>query len=136
MTGMTIGEVAKQAAVCIDTLRYYEKRGLVAKPPRTVSGYRAYPKETVQAVCFVKRTQELGFSLQEIKELLALRTKPGAKSAAVRERASAKLIDIDEKIRSLRAMRKSLAKLVDSCSGCGPVESCSILESLDKDGAR
>ena len=136
MTGLTIGEVAKQAAVCIDTLRYYERRGLVAKPPRTVSGYRAYPEETVQAVRFVKRAQELGFSLKEIKELMALRTKPGTKSAAVRERASAKLIDIDEKIRSLRAMRTTLAKLIDSCSGCGPVATCSILESLDKDEDR
>ncbi len=136
MNGLTIGEVAKQAEVNIDTLRYYERRGLVAKPPRTVSGYRAYPEQTVQRVRFVKRAQELGFSLKEIKELLALRTKPGAKSATVRERASAKLIDIDEKIRSLRAMRKALAKLVDSCSGCGPVETCSILESLNTDGMR
>jgi len=133
MNGLTIGEVAKQAAVCVDTLRYYEKRGLVAKPPRTVSGYRIYPNDAVQGVRFIKRAQELGFSLKEIKELTALRTTPGAKSAAVRERAAEKLVDIDAKIRSLRAMRKALAKLVESCPGCGPVESCSILESLNTD---
>ena len=90
-----------------------------------------YPEDTVRRVRFIKRAQDLGLSLKEIKELLVLRTQPGAKSAAVRERASAKLIDIDEKIRSLQAIRKTLSKLIDSCSGCGPVETCSILESLD-----
>lgn len=131
MNGLTIGEVAAGAKVNIETMRYYERRGLVPKPPRSVSNYRVYPEDTVKRVRFVKRAQELGFSLKEIKELLTLRASPRARCGDIRERASEKIEDIDAKIRTLRAMRKSLSKLVSECSGKGPITNCPILEAID-----
>src|SRR2546429_2729002 len=76
MNGLTIGEVAERAKVHIETLRYYEQRGLIASPPRSTSNYRLYPEDTVRRVRFIKHAQELGFSLREIKELLSLRAEP------------------------------------------------------------
>jgi MerR family mercuric resistance operon transcriptional regulator len=87
MASLTVGEVAKQANVCIETLRYYERQGLIAPPPRSVSNYRLYPEETVRRVQFIKRAQELGFSLREIAELLALRATPDTPCADIRTRA-------------------------------------------------
>jgi len=124
--------VAQRASVGIETLRYYEKQGLIPRPPRgTSNNYRLYPPETVPRVRFVKRAQELGFSLKEIKELLALRASPKARCADVRERSKTKISEIDEKIRSLRAMRKALLSLVAECRGKEPVRACPILDSLD-----
>jgi MerR family mercuric resistance operon transcriptional regulator len=131
MDALTIGQVAKQAAVHIETLRYYERRGLVARPRRSAANYRLYPRQTVRQLRFVKRAQELGFSLQEIKSLLSLRAGSKVRCGAVRERAVAKIDDIDRKIRSLAAMRKALAKLVAECAGRGPVSDCPILDALD-----
>ena len=133
MNGLTIGQVAKQAGVHVETLRYYERRGLVARPPRSGSNYRLYPHEAVTRLQFIKRAQDLGFSLKEIKELLSLRAAPRAQCADVRERARAKMSDIDERIRSLAAMRNALQKLVAQCAGRGPVTECPILESLSAD---
>lgn len=131
MNGLTSGDVAKQANVHSETLRYYERRGLVARPPRSIANYRLYPAGTVRRLRFIKHAQALGFSLREIKELLSLRAAPKAQCADVRERTEAKMKDIEEKIRSLQAMKKALAKLVAECSGRGPVTDCPILESLD-----
>jgi len=131
MDGLTIGDVAKLADVHIETLRYYERRGLVARPPRSMSNYRLYSEDTVRRVRFIKRAQELGFSLKEIQELLSLRTTPKARCADVRERASAKMNDIEARIRVLQAMKKALAKLVSECAGRAPISDCPILESLD-----
>ena len=87
MDGLTIGAVAKQANVRVETLRYYERQGLVARPPRSRSNYRLYPADTVRRVQFIKRAQSLGFSLQEITELLTLRAEPTARCADVRRLA-------------------------------------------------
>jgi MerR family transcriptional regulator, copper efflux regulator len=133
MNGLTIGQLAQSAAVHIETLRYYERRGLLAKPPRSVSNYRLYPPDSARRVCFIKHAQELGFSLKEIKELLSLRAAPKSRCADVRARASAKIADIEAKIRSLQAMRTALLKLVAECSGQGPATSCPILEALDSE---
>ena len=130
MDGVTIGEVAKEAQVNIETMRYYERRGLVPKPPRSVSNYRLYPEDSVRRVRFIKRAQELGFSLKEIKDLLTLRASVGARCAQVQKRATGKIQDIEQKIKTLRAMKKALSKLVSQCSGKGPVTDCPILESL------
>jgi len=135
MNGLSIGEVAEQARVHVETLRYYERRGIVEKPPRTPSNYRAYPRETVARVRFVKRAQELGFTLAETKDLLSLRTAPRACRADVRTRAEAKIRDIDRKMRDLRRMKKALSALVADCSGRGSTSPCPILEALDS-GAR
>jgi len=131
MHGLTIGDVAKQADVHIETLRYYERRGLVARPPRSMSNYRLYPEDAVRRVRFIKHAQALGFSLKEIQELLSLRAAPRTRCAAVRKRAQAKINDIEEKIRALHAMKKALAKLVAECVGRASVTACPILESLD-----
>jgi len=134
--GFTIGEIAKQAAVHVETLRYYERRGLVSKPPRTGANYRYYPRETVQRVRFVKRAQELGFSLNEIKELLSLRAAPKARCADVRDRAEAKISDIEARIRSLRRMKKALSGLLAECEGQRPISECPILESLSLEASQ
>jgi MerR family mercuric resistance operon transcriptional regulator len=131
MERCTIGEVAKQAQVHIETLRYYERTGLIARPPRNESNYRLYPVEAVRRVQFIKRAQELGFSLKEIMELLALRTTPETSCADIRTRALDKVTAIEEKIRALHAMKQMLAELVAACSGQGAITDCPILVSLD-----
>jgi MerR family transcriptional regulator, copper efflux regulator len=131
MDGLTIGEVAERAKVHIETLRYYERRGLVTGPPRSLSNYRLYPEDAVRRVQFIKRAQELGFSLNEIKELLFLRAAPEAGCAEVRAHTEAKIKDIDDKIGSLTAMKNTLSKLVAECSGERSRTDCPILESLE-----
>jgi|SRR5215813_11779013 len=136
MDGQTISAVAKHTNVHVETLRYYERRGLVARPPRSVANYRLYPEDTVQRVRFIKHAQALGFSLQEIKELLALRAAPRARCADVRVRAEAKINTIDAKIRALQAMKRALTKLVAECAGHGPITDCPILDALDAEEER
>lgn len=131
MEGLKVGDVARRAAVNLQTIHYYERRGLLPKPPRTGSNYRAYPEDAVLRVRFIKRAQELGFSLKEIKELLSLRAAPGARCADVRKRAETKVQDIDDKLRTLQEMRKALTKLIGACSGSGPVTECPILDALE-----
>jgi MerR family mercuric resistance operon transcriptional regulator len=131
MDGLTIGEVAKQANVHIETLRYYERQGLVPRPRRSASNYRLYAGDTVRRVRFIKAAQELGFSLAEIRELLSLRATPRTRCAEIRQRAEAKVKAIEAKIASLQAMKRALAKLVAECSGDGPITECPILESFD-----
>ena len=134
MERVTIGEVAKQAHVHIETLRYYERTGLVAGPPGSASNYRLYPQETVRRVQFIKRAQELGFSLKEIMELLVLRAAPETPCADIRQRALDKITAIEEKIQALTAMKHALVKLVDECSGHGEITDCPILAALDTEG--
>jgi len=131
MNGLTIGEVAERAKVHIETLRYYERRGLVERPLRSASNYRLYPEDAVRRVRFIKRAQELGFSLKEIKEPLSLRAAPEAECGEIRAHAEAKIKDIDEKVGALMAMKSALSTLVTECSGQGPLTDCPILESLD-----
>ncbi|GAC1445925.1 MAG: Cu(I)-responsive transcriptional regulator [Pyrinomonadaceae bacterium] len=133
MERLTIGEVAKQGAVNLETIRYYERFGLLSKPPRSPSGYRVFPTDAVRRVRFIKRAQELGFSLKEIKELLALRSTSSATSADVRHRAEAKISDIEGKIKMLRAMKKALTHLTATCCGDSSISACPILESLDSE---
>ena len=135
MADLTIGKVAERAGVRIDTLRYYERQGVIEEPERTSSNYRVYEEDTVLRVRFVKRAQELGFTLVEIKELLDLRVTESASCADVRRRALAKVADLDRKIGSLQAMREALSKLADECSGQdAPVSVCPILDALGEKG--
>src|SRR5215216_2351425 len=134
MERLTIGEVAKQAHIRIETLRYYERTGLVARPPRSESNYRLYPQEIVRRVQFIKRAQELGFSLKEIMELLALRATPETSCVDIRRRALDKITAIEEKIQTLHAIKHALAQLVEECSGQGEITDCPILTSLDTEG--
>lgn len=128
---MRIGEVAAQAGVNVETLRYYERRGLLGAPLRLPSGYREYAAETVAVIRFVKRAQELGFTLDEVDELLKLRSDKEGRCADVRAAASTKIDDIDSKLRHLRAMKHALAVLVRSCAKEGAARHCPILEALD-----
>ena len=131
LNGLTTGELAKRAGVKIETLRFYERKGLLPRPPRSAANYRLYPADAARRIRFVKRAQELGFSLKEIEELLSLRARPRARCADVRQRAEAKIADIEAKVRSLRAMRRALAGLVAQCSGRTPITECPILEAMD-----
>jgi DNA-binding transcriptional MerR regulator len=111
MDGLTIGDVAEEAKVNNETLRYYERRGLLTTPPRSPSNYRLYSAETVRRVRFIKGAQALGFSLQEIMELLSLRAEPETSCEDIRERAQAKIAAIEAKMASLQAMKHALAKV-------------------------
>ena len=104
---MRIGEVAAQAGVNIQTLRYYERRGLLPEPERSNSGYRAYDSDTVRLVRFIKRAQELGFTLREIEDLIELRQSP-RRGAEVRAVAATKVVDIERRIRQLKACERRL----------------------------
>ena len=132
MADLTIGKVAERASVKIDTLRYYERQGVIAPPERNGSNYRVYEEDTVLRVRFVKRAQELGFSLAEIKELLELRVSENASCADVRDQALAKVADLEAKIRSLQSMRRVLSRLADECIGQGPLSDCPVFDALDE----
>lgn len=132
MNTLTIGKLAGRAGVNIETVRYYERRGLIPKPPRRRSGYREYPDETVKRILFIRHAKELGFSLKEIHELLTLRIDPETPCYEVKNRAEAKIDDINEKIMTLQKMKKMLFKLTKACRGNGPASECPILEALDK----
>ena len=132
-TPLTTGEVADQAGVNLQTVRYYERRGLIPEPPRSAGGFRQYGPDAVRRIRFVKRAQELGFSLDEIDGLLALRGDADGQAAEVREIALAKADDIAGKIRDLERMRVSLAALAAACAGRGSTQDCSILHALDDD---
>lgn len=128
---MRIGEVATEAGVNIQTLRYYERRGLLKQPERTPAGHREFPAETVRLVRFIKRAQDLGFTLAEIEELLRLREDQSASCGKVRATARAKIEEIERKVASLRAMKRALVVLENTCTSKGSTRECPILEALD-----
>ena len=130
MTSFRTAEVAERAGVNVETLRFYERKGILPEPPRRASGYRDYPPETVERVRFIKRAQELGFSLREVRELLELRQTGRGKAGRVRKVAEAKLEEIEHKIRDLEAMKRSLSDLLCACDGRATVAACPIIESL------
>lgn len=134
MQGLTRKQVADNAGVTIEAVRFYEKEGLIEEPPRTESNYRKYPDDTVARIRFIKRAQNLGFSLPEIRELLSLRLDPHTKAADIRLRSQNKIRDIEEKIQTLQAMKQALQKITDACHGDGPASECPILEALEQEG--
>jgi MerR family mercuric resistance operon transcriptional regulator len=128
---MTIGELARRANVNVQTVRYYERRGLLAEPHRTPSGYRQYSDTTLDRLRFIKRAQELGFTLSEIEELLVLRLDPRTTAAEVKARAEAKLEDVDRCIHDLERIKHALTHLAGRCrGGRGPVGDCPLLEAM------
>ena len=127
---LTIGQLATQAGVGVETIRFYEREGLLPEPGRLPSGYRQYPPAAVERVKFLRRAQWLGFSLRDAKELLALRDDPGADRADVRGRATAKLIDLDTRIAELQAIRAELSRLASACRGRGPAAGCPIITAI------
>lgn len=128
---MTIGELARRADVHVQTVRYYERRGLLPKPRRATSGYRRYTDVTLDRLRFIRRAQELGFTLTEIKDLLALRLDPQTTAGDVKVRAAAKIADVEQRIDDLQRIRQALMHLAGQCrGGRGPVGDCPLLEAL------
>lgn len=134
-SALKIGELARAADVGVETIRYYERRGLLARPPRRASGYRQYPPQAVHRVRFIRRAQALGFTLREIEELLALRVDDERSCADVRALARAKLEDIERRVAELQQMGRALERVARRCRGRGPTSECPILEVLDDEEA-
>ena len=129
MQTMTIGRLAKESGVGIDTVRLYEREGLLPKPSRTPSGYRLYSAREIDRVRFIRRAKALGFSLEEVAELLKLNAARGSRST-VKSLAQRRLSDLNRKIAELTAIRDALGDLVEHCSGDGPVAGCPIIENV------
>ncbi|MBI5574945.1 MAG: MerR family DNA-binding protein [Deltaproteobacteria bacterium] len=127
---LTIGQVASRCGVGVETIRFYEREGLIAQPSRPESGFRQYPPDAVRRVRFIQRSKDLGFSLREIRELLSLRVDPATTCDTVRKRAEAKIADIEAKIGHLQDIKRALVKLTTACRGRGPTGECPILEAL------
>ena len=133
MDSLTISQLAKRGDVNIQTVRYYERQGLLAPTSRTEAAYRIFSAESVRRIRFIKRAQELGFSLNEIKDLLSLRIDAHTTQTDIRNRTQAKIADVEQKILHLQAIHASLLRMAEDCSGCGSLKDCPILESLDKE---
>jgi Zn(II)-responsive transcriptional regulator len=131
MEGLTIGRIAKGAGIGIETVRFYEKEGLIDPPARTRSNYRIYPQSDMLRLRFIKRAKKLGFTLKEIKELLSLQLDPQATKAEVKQQTEAKIADIELKIKDLTRMKEVLESLDACCNGQGPTSDCPILGALE-----
>jgi|TARA_B100000809_G_C15110512_1_gene520418 Hg(II)-responsive transcriptional regulator len=133
MAGLTIGKVAQQAGIGIETVRFYERSGLIRDPDRTPAGYRQYGEDAVLRLRFIKRAKEVGFSLKEIKELLSLQVNPRRSCARVQDVTDKKIREVDAKIEDLQRMRRSLAGLLRDCRNNTRTSRCPILDSLAED---
>ena len=131
---LTIGQVARAADVNVQTIRYYERRGLVTTPRRTPSGYRQYAEDAVSRLRFIKHAQELGFSLQEIQDLLGLRVRHAAACDAVERKTRQKIDVVQQKIRDLQRMKRTLQRLAAACAARRPTGDCPILQALEDHG--
>ena len=132
---MQIGQLAQRAGVAIDTVRYYERNGILPQPERQASGYRHYGEDDVTRLSFVRRAKALGFTLAEIRELLALSGRHADDMAGLNTAATGKLADVEHKIEDLTRIRDGLQALVASCPGHGPLDRCPILAALAEEGA-
>lgn len=130
MRAISIGQLAKEVGVGVETVRFYERKGLLDAASRKQSGYRQYDEKSVERLRFIRQAKLVGFTIKEIGELLALRDDPNSRRADVRRKAGAKIADIDAKVRDLLAMRGTLVELLDSCEGDGPAAECPIITAL------
>ena len=130
MTLLSIGKVAKRAGISVETIRFYERKGLLQEPQRKESGYRQYREEDIRKLVFIQHAKNLGFSLNEIGDLMSLQADSKSTSREVKDLAEHKLQDIEEKINMLQRMRRTLKHLVDKCPGKGPTSECPILDAL------
>ena len=127
---MRIGTAAERAGVNVQTLRYYERRGLLPRAPRRTSGYREFPDDAVRVVHFVKRAQDLGFTLDEVEELLRLRNQKRRDRGRIRAVAEKRVRQVERKIAELQAIKKALSHLIHCCRAGSTLE-CPIIEALD-----
>jgi len=132
MSTFNIGQLAKRAGVAIDTVRYYERNQLLQPAGRLESGYRRYGETELKRLRFIRRAKTLGFSLGEIRELLALSN--GRSVAKVKRAAEVKLADVEQRLAELERIRNALHVLVAACPGHGRAEACPILNALNKEG--
>ncbi len=132
---MQIGQLAQRADVAIDTVRYYERNGILPKPERQASGYRRYGDDDVSRLRFVRRSKALGFTLVEIRDLLALSARRADDMAGLKAAAIEKLAHVEHKLEELTRIRNGLQALVASCPGHGPLDHCPILAALAEEGA-
>ena len=130
MKQLKIGQVAKQSGLTVETVRYYEQRGLIPEPQRLDSGYRVYPESILTRLHFINRCKDLGFSLQEISELLSIQIDPDNSSALVKEQVEHKIELVKEKISELQKLQGSLEQLSGMCCGEGSVSDCPIIDFL------
>lgn len=133
MQTLTIGKLARQSGVAVETLRYYERRGLVTPCQRTHAGYRLYQPDMSHRLRFIRRAQILGFTLDDIAELLSLSDNPSRSAAEVKQLTRAKIDDIDSRIQDLERMKQGLAALEGHCPGHGSTADCPILQALNHD---
>ena len=131
MQGLTIGQLAEQAHVNRETVRYYERRRLLQRPSRSIAGYRVFSDDALRRLRFIRHAKMLGFSLEEIKALLALRVHSIDTCDRVRERTLVKISDIERKIGALQEMRRALGDLVSACARRRRTDECPILDSLE-----
>jgi len=129
---LSIGQVARRAGVGVETVRFYEREGLLEEPPRRASGYRQYSEEVVARLRFIKRAQQLGFSLKEISELLLLRVDAQTSCEEVKGRTEAKIAEVERKMVELQRMRQALLQVHSLCTGQGPTGRCPMLDALNQ----
>ncbi len=130
---MRISQIAKSAGVGVETVRFYERKQLIEQPRKPADGgFRAYPGEVANQIKFIRRAQNLGFSLQEIKELMSMRIDPDADCSDIRQRATIKRQEVTEKIKQLGLVRDALDTVISACPGRGSTSACSILDELEK----
>jgi MerR family mercuric resistance operon transcriptional regulator len=132
MASLTIGQVAEACGVGVETIRFYEREGLVPQPARPGVGFRRYPPDTAKRIIFIQRSKALGFSLREIRDLLSLRVDSARSCNQVRKHAEAKIADIEGKIETLGEMRHALEKLVTACGSRSATGECPIIEALEE----
>lgn len=128
---LTRGRLARLAGVNPETIRFYETGGILPEPRRSASGYRLYGGDHVRRLAFIKRGQELGFTLGEVKELLSLKASPRRSSLGVKRLAQGKMDSITAKIRDLKKMLRVLSEITEACDGCRTTGDCPILNALD-----
>lgn len=132
MDTLSIGQVARRAGVGVETVRFYEREGLLEEPPRRASGYRQYSEQVVQRLHFIKRAKQLGFSLKEITELLLLRVDAQTSCEEVKQHTEAKIVEVEQKMVELQRMRQALLQVHSLCTGAGPTSRCPMLDALDQ----
>lgn len=129
---LTIGEVAREAGVGVETIRFYERRGLIDEPPRRASGYRQYDHSAIQRLRFIRRAKQLGFSLKEIADLLSLQSSRDTHCEDVLRQLEGKEADIERRVADLRHMQRALRDLARACKSQDPLGDCPILEALER----
>ena len=130
MQSMTIGRLAELSGVNVDTVRYYERQGLIPQPPRSSAGYREYGEADLERLRFIRRSKELGFTLAEIAELLSLTADRESDMEGVKRKAEQRLQQVELKIRELQRVRRGLRELIAACPGHGELNGCPILAAL------